>query len=92
MQSEIFQAFICLFCYFYDYGLQLMKTPTRKCEYYEMVQYCRLRVSHSNQLINPRHLQRVPEPLNGLMYFSRQASWISFSIRTWHLPTHTHCQ
>ena len=67
MQSEIFQAFICY--NFDDYGLQLMKTPnskSQKLEYCEKVQYFRLKVSHSNQLINPKHLQRVPEPLNGL--------------------------
>ena len=33
----------------------------RKLEYCEKVQCCGLKVSHSNQLINPKHLQRVPE-------------------------------
>ena len=70
MQSEIFQAFICY--YFDENGLQLMKTPNSKLEYCEKVEYCRLKVSHSNQLINPKHRQRVPEPLNGLsVWFSR---------------------
>jgi len=35
MQSEIFQAFICY--HFDDYGLQLMKTPNSKLEYFEKV-------------------------------------------------------
>jgi hypothetical protein len=45
-----------------------MKTPNsnfRKLKR-EKVPYFRLKVSHSNQLINPKHLKRVPEPLNGL--------------------------
>ena len=42
----------------------------RKFEYCKKVQNCRLKVSHSNQLINPKHRQRVPEPLNGLSVWS----------------------
>ena len=43
----------------------------RKLEYCKKVQYSRLKASHSNQLINPKHLQKVPEPLNGLsVWFS----------------------
>ena len=64
MQSEIFQAFMCY--NFEDYGLQFMKTQNSELEYCEKVPYCRLKVSHSKQLINPKHLKRVPEPLNGL--------------------------
>jgi len=47
MQSEIFQAFICY--NFDDYGLQLMKNPHSKLEYYEKV--C-ISVSHSHQNYN----------------------------------------
>ena len=68
MQSEIFQALICY--NFDDYSSQFMET-LRKLEHCEKIQYCRLEVSNSNQLINPKHLQRVPEPLNGLsVWFS----------------------
>ena len=78
MQSKIFQACICY--KFDDYGLQFMK----KCEYCEKVQYCRLKVSHSNQLINPKHLQRVPEPLNGLsVWFSRIHNHTRCSLDIW---------
>ena len=66
MQSKIVQAVICHNCD--DYGLQLMKTQIhnlRKLEYCEKVQYSRLKVSHSNQLIKPKHQQKVPEPLKG---------------------------
>jgi hypothetical protein len=65
MQSEIFQAFICY--NLEDYCLQFMKTQNSKSQKNRMlVPYCRLKVSHSNQIINPKHLKRVPEPLNGL--------------------------
>ena len=34
----------------------------QKLEYGENVHYCNFMVSHANQLINSKHLQRFPEP------------------------------
>ena len=45
----------------------LLKPQTqklRKWEYCENLQYCRLKVSYTNQVSNAIHLQKGPEPLN----------------------------
>lgn len=36
---------------------------------------CWLQACHSNQEINPKHLQRVPEPLNCLLVWFRLLTW-----------------
>ena len=73
MQSEIFQAFICYNLMIMAYSFRKPQTQNlREFEFCEKVQYCSFKVSHSSQLIDPNHLQRVPEPLNGLsVWFSR---------------------
>lgn len=58
-----------------DYALELKKNPTSKPEYCEKVKYFRLKVPLYYELINSNHLQRVPEPLNGLSNSGGLTGW-----------------
>lgn len=66
--DSLFNISIVQFFHFYYYGLKIMKTLyLRKLEYHEKNKCREIKVSHPNQPVNSKHLQRFPLPLNGFL-------------------------